>query len=315
MKTDKGPGLLKDEAAFDQWKRTLQVPKKAAEYSVPIEQYIRLREDRQNNEKYKLIEFLPYDIKMQLAEKLKLKKTVSEERTLAIEVSDKELRRACLFMNYLMEKLKELGARVEVDQYEIRRDNTVIKWEGVTLFCHLTEQTTRYRNCAVVPTGDMTPPYEEIPTGELILTFSDEKKTAISFADDGDKRIENQIQDIFTGFRTYVLQLKKLVDEEKEKEHQKWAAEQKRWELRRAAEEAEKERNKLREYKQQIYGLMTAWEQGKRAKEYVGELNSNLGTLPEEQQEKVNEYCKLVLQLYTVENQYQDILDFMRNRT
>lgn len=315
MKTDKEPGLLMDESSFNQWKKTLQVPKKTAGFSALSEQYIRQWEYRQNKEKYSLVEFLPYGIKKELSEKLKLKPPIREERTLAIVVSDKSLRRACLFMDYLTEKLKELGASVDVEQFETRCDNTRIRWKGVKLFCSLTEQTTSYRNRTAVPTGDMTPPYERIPTGEFTLTFYNEKKTGISFTDDGDRQIENQIQDIFTELRTYVLELKKIVDEENEKEHQRWLAEQKRWEQQRAAEEAEKERKRLREHKQQIYGLMTAWEQRKRAKEYVEEINNNLGILSEEQQKMVTEYCNLVLRLYTVENQYQDILDFMRNRS
>ena len=311
MKTDTRSGLLMDESLFERWKKTLQVPKKTAGFSTLSEQYIRQRESRQNKEKYELVKYLPYDIKMELTEKLKLKEPIGEARTLAIDVSDKSIRRACLFMDYLIEKLKELGARVDVEQYGARSDNTVITWEGVKLFCSLTEQTTRYRNRSIAPTGDMTPPYERIPTGEFTLTFYDETKTGISFSDDGDKRIEDQIRDIFTEFRTYVLPLKKLVDEKAEKEHQKWEEERKRWALQQEAEEAEKKRKKLQEYKKQIYGLMTAWEQRKRAKEYVEELTANLSMLPEAQQEKITKYCELVLQLYSIENQYQEILDFI----
>ena len=58
---------------------------------------------------------------------------------------------------------------------------------------------------------------------------------------------------------------------------------------------------------------MTSWDQRRRVKEYVEELTNNLSSLPEEQQKKVAEYCEIVLRLYTVENQYQDILDFMRS--
>ena len=60
---------------------------------------------------------------------------------------------------------------------------------------------------------------------------------------------------------------------------------------------------------------MTTWEQRERANIYVQELRKNLNILPEDQQKKVSEYCELVLSLYAIENQYQDILDFMRNYT
>lgn len=311
MKTDTRPRLLIDESLFEQWKKTLHVPKKTAGFSSLSEQYITQREYRQNKEKYKLIEYLPFDIKMELTEKFKLKTPVYESRTLAIDVGDKSVRRACLFMDYLIEKLKELGASVDVEQARIQTDNTVIHWEGVKLFCSLTEQTIRHRNRSVAPTGDMTPPYEKIPTGEFTLTFYNEESPGISFADDGDKRIEDRIQEIFTGFRTYILPLKKVADEKKEREHQEWEAAQKRWELQKAAEEAEKQRKKLQEYKKQIYSLMTIWEQRKRAKEYVEELTNNLSTLPEAQQKKITKYCEMVLQLYSIENQYQEILDFI----
>ena len=56
---------------------------------------------------------------------------------------------------------------------------------------------------------------------------------------------------------------------------------------------------------------MSAWDQMHRAKKYVEELSENLELLSSEQQTIINEYCKLVLKLYTVENQYQDILAFM----
>ena len=91
--------------------------------------------------------------------------------------------------------------------------------------------------------------------------------------------------------------------------------ERRKWEQERAAEKAEEERRKAQKYKQQIYGLMTTWEQRERANIYVQELRKNLNILPEDQQKKVSEYCELVLSLYAIENQYQDILDFMRNYT
>ncbi len=192
--TEKGTMLLLDESAFNRWEKTLCVPKKTTGFSTLSEKYISQRESRQKNEKYRFIEFFPYDLKMELREKYKMNTPVLEENTLAIEVSDKAVRRACIFMDYLIEKLKDLGATVEVAQYGVRGDNTTIHWERIKLFCKMTEQTTSYRNRSKSPTGDMTPPYERIPTGEFILTFYDEKKNGISFSDDGNNRLENQIQ-------------------------------------------------------------------------------------------------------------------------
>lgn len=214
---------------------------------------------------------------MELREKYKMNNPVLEENTLAIDVSDKAVRRACIFMDYLIEKLKDLGATVEVAQYGVRGDNIIIKWERLKLFCELTEQTISYRNRSKYPAGDMTPPYERIPTGEFTLTFYDEKKNGISFSDDGNNRIENQIQEILTGFRNFILPLKKLNDEARKKENQKWLEEKKRYEQRRAAEAAEEARKKQQECRKQIYGLMSAWDLRKRAIDYIEELNNNLG--------------------------------------
>ena len=158
MKTETGIGLCKDDTAFDRWKRNLSVPKKANAVSPLCEQYVKQREYRQKKEKYEYIEYLPNDIQWALKEKYGLRNLGSEQRTMAIHVSEKSVRRACIFMDYMAEKLKELGAQVEVDQYQERRDNTIITWNGVKLYCSLSEVMTTYRNTASTPTGDMTPP-------------------------------------------------------------------------------------------------------------------------------------------------------------
>ena len=312
MKTETGIGLCKDDTAFDRWKRNLSVPKKANAFSPLCEQYVKQREYRQKKEKYEYIEHLPNDIQWALKEKYGLRNLGSEQRAMAIHVSEKSVRRACIFMDYMVEKLKELGAQVEVDQYQERRDNTIITWNGVKLYCSLTEVMTTYRNTASTPTGDMTPPYARMPTGRFYFTFFDEKNHDIcSFTDEENNRIEDQIQNILSAFRTYVLNQRELIEIKNEEYNKKWEAEREREKARKAAEAAERDRKKLQEKKQEIFRLMSSWEQMHRAKAYVEELSENLETLSPEQQSIINEYCQLVLRLYTVENQYQEILSFM----
>ena len=94
MKTATGIGLCKDDTAFDRWKRNLSVPKKANAVSPLCEQYVKQREYRQKKEKYEYIEYLPNDIQWALKEKYGLRNLGSEQRTMAIHVSEKSVRRA-----------------------------------------------------------------------------------------------------------------------------------------------------------------------------------------------------------------------------
>ncbi len=320
MKTENETRLCEDELAFDIWTKSLCVPKRPAVFSSLAEEFISLTSIRQKAKKYEFVEYLPASIQREMRQKYKLNDSLRDRNILAISVSDSSVRRACIFMDYIIDKMKELGAIVKVEQYGERADNTIITWKSITLRCSLTEQKIKRRYIDTATNGDMTPPYAEIPTGELLFCFYDEgRKYMHTFTDQAGNRLEKQIKDIFAEFRTYVLQQQQLRKEEYEESLRKYEARIKEEKAQQAKKDAEEKKKKELEKqltdKQTISNHLSYWEQVCHVQNYIGDLTNYMVNLSDTQKNIIADYCEIVRSVYSPESLLRDILEFMSPRS
>lgn len=324
MKKDDRISLCMDDAGFKQWTKNLHVPRNQTSYQTLIEEYMAQSEARRKRKEYAFLEQLPAAIRWEMERRYKMNKLVPKANVLAIEVSDKLVRRACILMDYLLVKLKELGADITVETYKVYQDNTKITWKSIELHCYLEELKTKNRNLSSENRSKMAPPYEEIPTGKLSLSFvTEEKDTVFTFRDQDGSRLEDQIIEILTSFRTYVVEKQKAVDEKRELEHQQWLArkkaEEEKEELRkeqlRILEQENRKKQRIAERKQQIEQYISDWERTKRIQAYLDDLYANMGSISEEDRKSIVLYCEIVRDLYKTEDRYRDIIQFVNTCT
>ena len=320
MNKDDRIALCMDDERFGQWKKSLHVPKTQTSYQILIEEYIAQSEARGKRKKYAFIEHLPHSIKWEMERKYKIDKLVSERNVLAIDVSDKLVRRACVLMNYIIVKLKELGAEVSVETYRVNQDNTKITWQSIVLYCSLVEERTKYRNLTSENSNKMIPPYEEIPTGKLSICFvAEESRVLLQFNDQDDKKLENQISEILFAFRNYVVNQQKAIDEKREQEHRQWIErrkaaeleEQQQKERQRILEQEKQKQQRITKHKQQIEGYIADWERTKRIQLYIEDLCENIDSISEDNRKRILIYCDMVRDLFRIEDRYRDIIRFV----
>ncbi len=320
MNKDDRIALCMDDDRFGRWAKSLHVPKTQTSYQTLIEEYIAQSEARSKRKKYGFIEHLPHSMKWEMERKYKIDKLVSERNVLAIEVSDKLIRRACVLMDYIIVKLKELGAEISVENYKVNRDNMKITWQSIVLYCSLTESKTKYRHLSSENKNRMIPPYEEIPTGKLSLCFNTEDHFVIlSFEDHDDTKLENQITEILVGFRAYVINHQRAIDEKRKEEHHQWLERRKAAEIeelqqkerQRILEQEKQKQQRIAKYRQQIDGLIIEWERAKRIQAYVEELCENMDTFSAEERKSILIYCDMVKDLFRTEDRYRDIIHFV----
>ena len=320
MNKDDRIALCMDDERFGQWLKSLHVPKTQTSYQTLIEEYIAQFEARGKREKYAFIEHLPHSMKWEMERKYKIDKLASKRNVLAIDVSDKLVRRACVLMDFIIVKLKELGAEISVETYKVNQDNTKITWQSIVLYCSLAESKTKYRNLSADNKNRMIPPYELIPTGKLSLCFTAEDYSEVfRFEDHADTKLEDQIADILTAFRTYVTKHQKAIDEKREQEHQQWLArrkaaeleEQQQKERQRILEQEKQKQQRITKHKQQIEGYIADWERTKRIQLYIEDLCENIDSISEEDRKSILIYCDMVRNLFKIEDRYRDIIRFV----
>ena len=320
MNKDDRIALCMDDDRFGQWIKSLHVPKAQTSCQTLIEEYIAQSEARCKRKKYAFIEHLPQSIKWEMERKYKIDKLISERNVLAIDVSDKLVRRACVLMDYIIVKLKELGADISVETYRVNQDNTKISWQSIVLYCSLAELKTKYRNLSSENKSRMIPPYELIPTGKLSLCFiAEDNFEVFSFEDHEDTKLENRIAEILLAFRTYVIKQQKAIDEKREQEHQQWIErrkaaeleEQQQKERQRILEQEKQKQQRIAKQKQQIEGFITDWERTKRIHVYIEDLCANIDSVSEEERKSILNYCEMVKDLFRTEDRYRDIIRFV----
>lgn len=305
-----------DKDAFFEWCSRLTVPKQETHFLSLIEEHAKESKNRKLRKKLNYLESISvhmlYDLR---GNYLKYDSLPSKSTVMDIDVTEKTIKRAYLFMNYFIRAISATGGRVEVDTVA-KEDNIQLRWKYCQMMCRLYEKKIQYRevkekkNC-------MIPSYELVPTGELILELAVEKeKKYFTFKDKTEEPLENQIGQIFRELFPVISQLQVRLEKQEQEEKKREIEEYQRWEedwkKQQEQKRLEEQKEKERIYREKIAEQALRWSQIKQVELYLIDLREQISKRAKDEQKLIEDYCCKVEQAFNRETLYQEIFELMK---
>lgn len=287
-----------------------------------IEEHSREIKLRIEYKKEEYLHHLPNSVRWKLKGRLVSDFGRREVIVLDINTSDKTRNKAYRIINTFIAYISKLGGNVCVDNLR-PKDNIMVNLLGSQYKCAIYEYQIKQRDTLEIQQRKMRPLYEKEYNGNLCFEIY-ENIQKVKFEENWysfkkidinkDDSTEIKIADILKVLREDAMAKKLIIDEEIQKQDEKFKKELEELEEEQYRKEhihiEEKKKEKEQKIRNQIEVHMSEWESICRAQRYIIELR-NTSYIDENEKEIILRYCDYVENIYSKFKFYENIILFM----